>query len=144
MSNKSISFAEVGRYLIVGGLAFLAESLTLIVVREFWLNRNLIVFGFNIDLMIATTIGFIVGLSINYALSIFFVFQNYNNVEARKLKGFIQFLVIGIIGLGLKALGMNFMVEVLELFYILAHIMTTLIVLVWNYMGRKILIFKGA
>jgi putative flippase GtrA len=65
-------------------------------------------------------------------------------VEARKLKGFIQFLVIGIIGLGLKALGMNFMVEVLELFYILAHIMTTLIVLVWNYMGRKILIFKGA
>jgi putative flippase GtrA len=142
MTKITIPFAEIGRYLFVGGLAFLAESLTLIVFREFWLNSNLTALGFNIDLMISTVFGFIVGLSINYVLSVSYVFQNFNNMEARKIKGFIQFLVIGTIGLALKAFGMNFMVEVIGLFYLIAHIITTSIVLAWNYLGRKILIFK--
>ena len=143
MAKKIIPFAEIGRYLIVGGVAFIAESLTLIIVREFWLNSNLITLGVNRDLFISTSLGFIVGLFVNYMLSIAYVFQNYKNSDARKLKGFIQFLVIGLIGLGLKAFGMNFLVQYLAFYYLFAHILTTSLVLAWNYIGRKLLIFKG-
>jgi putative flippase GtrA len=143
MTKITIPFAEIGRYLFVGGLAFLAESLTLIVFREFWLNSNLTALGFNIDLMISTVFGFIVGLSINYVLSVSYVFQNFNNIEARKIKGFIQFLVIGTIGLALKAFGMNFMVEVIGLFYLIMSLILSVYSLFIGYVLSRDFLISG-
>jgi len=132
---------EIIRYLFVGGLAFLGESVVLIIFEDYVFTET-IQWGFiNVGLTIATTLGFITGLLINYALSLTFVFKNYDNPDAKKFKGFFQFAVIGVIGWVIKALGMN-LFDVLNVYYLIAHVVMTAIVLAWNYIGRKLIIFK--
>lgn len=96
---------EIIRYLIVGGLAFIGESIVLILFEDYVFTTT-IKWGFiNVGLTIATTLGFITGLMINYLLSLTFVFKNYQNPYAKRFKGFIQFTIIGVIGLGIKVSG---------------------------------------
>lgn len=130
---------EFVRYLFIGGLAFLVDSGVLILFNEIILPDT-----FFVDkLYIAVAIGFIAGLVFNYIFSILFVFKSARSTGAgRSAAAFIVFALIGLIGLGLTELGMWIGADVLNLHYILVKIVVTGIVLMWNYLGRKILIFK--
>lgn len=130
-------FREFFRYAVVGGIAFLADSGTLFVFKEFILKG-----GSEIELFLSTAAGFIAGLLINYILSLVFVFKHSENKNSGKsAMGFIVFTVIGLIGLGLTELGMYVGVYLLNLHYILTKIIVAALVLVWNYCGRKIFVF---
>lgn len=79
---------------------------------------------------------------INYILSLIFVFRAKDNKNNGKSVGeFIIFALVGVIGLviteGLMHLGVN----VLGFHYMITKIVTAGIVLVWNYLGRKTLVF---
>ncbi len=139
---SSSLFKEIIRYLLVGGLAFLGESLVLIIFEDYVFTTLIQWWVINVGLTIATTLGFITGLTINYLLSLTFVFKHYENPDAKRIKGLIQFASIGIIGLVIKALGMN-LFDALNVYYLIGHIIMTIIVLAWNYIGRKLIIFKG-
>ncbi|MBP1560251.1 MAG: GtrA family protein [Oscillospiraceae bacterium] len=130
-------FWEFFRYAVVGGIAFLIDSGTLFLFREFILNG-----GTPVELFISTAMGFIAGLIANYILSLVFVFRKSENKSSGKsVKGFIIFTVIGIIGLGLTELGMYTGVYLLKLHYLITKIVVAGLVLIWNYCGRKIFVF---
>jgi putative flippase GtrA len=130
--------SEFIRYLLVGGSAFLVDFCILVLF-----NRVLLPESLPYRLYIATAIGFIAGLVFNYIFSILFVFRSAKNGnKGRSSAAFLIFSVIGVIGLGLTEFGMYLGVNVLYLNYMLAKIVVTCIVLLWNYLGRKILIFK--
>jgi putative flippase GtrA len=146
-------FFEIIRYLFVGGLAFVGETIVLMIANDILFTFSLIWFNINVALTLSVTLGFIVGLTINYGLSLKFVFRDYHNPKARTIQGLIQFTLIGLIGLVIKAILMNILVVVITQPLILiitmtplliAHVITTIIVLAWNYLGRKLIIFKGA
>lgn len=131
-------FKEFIRYVIVGGISFLADTGTLTLFEEFIFTQKE-----GAGLFISTAAGFIVGLIVNYILSLIFVFKSSENERSGKdVKSFIVFTIVGIIGLGLTEIGMYVGVTLLSLHYIFTKIIVAAIVLVWNYAGRKILIFK--
>ncbi len=128
---------EFLRYVVVGGLAFLVDLGTLTLAQE--LIFKTIPFG----IYLATAIGFVVGLTVNYALSLRLVFtQEKDRGKGRTVSAFLVFGLIGLLGLGWTELGMWIGVSVLGGHYARVKIVVTGAVLLWNYLGRKILIFN--
>ena len=129
---------EFLRYVIVGGIAFIADFCTLVISQECLLKR---VSG---GVYIATSLGFAVGLAVNYALSLCFVFtQLKDRGKGRSFCAFLLFGAIGLIGLAWTELGMWIGIAILSWNYMVVKILVTGAVLLWNYLGRKLLIFNA-
>lgn len=137
--RKLISlFWEFFRYAVVGGIAFLADYGTLFLFQELILTGRT-----PWELFVSTAAGFIVGLAVNYILSLTFVFRKKDNSGSGKsVAAFLIFAVVGLIGLGLTELIMYLGTEMLHISYLIVKIAAAAIVLVWNYAGRKLLIFN--
>lgn len=89
--------------------------------------------------VIAATIGFTLGLFVNYLLSILWVF----NQRARsKRVEMVAFLVIGLIGLGLTDILIWLMAIEWHVDELIAKLIATGIVFFWNFGARKVLLFK--
>ena len=130
-------FLEFLRYALVGGLAFLADFGVLVGTQELFLHR------WPWGVYAATVCGFIVGLAINYVLSLLFVFtQARERGKGRSFGAFVVFGIIGLAGLGLTELGMWVGIGCLHGNYRVVKILVTGVVLTWNYLGRKLIIFK--
>ena len=129
---------EFLRYVVVGGIAFVADFGTL------WLTQELLFKPFAWGVYAATACGFFVGLAVNYALSLAFVFtQAKDRGRGRSVGAFLVFGVVGLLGLGWTELGMWLGYDVLGWDYRIVKVFVTGAVLMWNYLGRKILIFNG-
>ena len=157
--TKRELFWEIFRFLLVGGTATVIDYAVFYLFRQ-WLLPPTLAAGAVwdiISLVIATALGFCAGLLINWILSVKFVFRAVKNKEeAHSKKGFAIFAIIGVIGLGLTELGMLLLVYIfptITLFGVtaflnlawkewFAKVIMTCIVLVFNYVGRKIFVFK--
>ena len=129
--------SEFLRYAMVGGVAFLADFGTLVCVQELFLSR------LACGVYIATVCGFIVGLAVNYVLSLAFVFTRADDRgKGRTVGAFLIFGIIGLLGLALTELGMWIGVELLAWNYMFVKIFVTGVVLFWNYLGRRVLVFN--
>ncbi len=150
---------EIFRFLLVGGVATLADYFL------FWLLDGVLfplvsnTGGWKVfSLVAATACGFTAGLIVNWVLSVKFVFRQVKNPQAAgSKKAFLQFTLIGLIGLLATEVGVLLLVAVLPEFPLfgvtevlgtswakwLAKVIMTVVVLVWNYIGRKIFIFKS-
>jgi putative flippase GtrA len=108
--------------------------------------------------VIAIALGFAVGLIVNWLLSVSFVYRQVKDEKAaRSKKSFVIFTIIGVIGLGITELGVWLLVQkIIPEFTFLgvkefllpwnewvAKVVMTCIVLVFNYVGRKLFIFKS-
>lgn len=142
-SDKKNLF-ELIRYAIVGGISAVVDLLVLSLFTE-------LIFGSDkssIPMAISTAAGFIAGLVCNYLLSMIFVFVSAEQKEKNKQKAktFGVFALVGVIGLGLTELlmllGMLFVPEE-GFWYLLLSCFVKGVVLIWNYVGRKIFVYKG-
>ena len=155
--TKRELFWEIFRLLLVGGTATVVDYAVFYLFRQWLLPATLGGSAWNvISLIIATAFGFCTGLVVNWILSVKFVFRAVKNKEeAHSKKGFAIFSIIGLIGLGITELGMLLLVHIfptITLFGVtkfllpweewLAKVIMTCIVLVFNYVGRKIFVFK--
>ncbi len=141
---------EIIRFLIVGGIATVVDFFTMGIVLYLF-NPSIYPHFYNVFYggtdspsllanMVGTGLGFVVGLIINYVLSVFFVFINKG--KSKSTKGFLQFAVLSAIGLAIHELGMYLLGGLLGINEWIVKIVITLIVLVYNYLSRKLLIFK--
>ncbi|MBE7077239.1 MAG: GtrA family protein [Clostridiales bacterium] len=151
-------FYEIVRFLIVGGTATLVDYAVFYLFRQWILPARLIDNGaWDItSLVIATALGFCVGLAVNWFLSVRFVFRAVQNEEeVRSKKSLMIFTVIGLVGLGITELGIALLVLIFPDITLfgrtefllpweewLAKAIMTCIVLVFNYVARKYFIFK--
>lgn len=138
---------EIIRFLIVGGLATLADYITynlvfyLIIPQGFtwWLLDKI---------FLAKTAGFTIGVIVNYVLSILVVFKNVAEpTKSRSFGGFAIFVFMGIIGLlisiGITNLGnVIYPLEANFWWNSFVFAFATGIVLIYNYITRKIFLFK--
>jgi putative flippase GtrA len=86
--------------------------------------------------LIASGISFAVSVVANYLLSMKFVFHGKKN--ASKMKEFILFVVLSVIGLGLNQVIMWAAVDGMKISYILSKVGATAIVMVYNFVTKKI------
>jgi putative flippase GtrA len=132
---------EFSRYVLVGGGAFLVD----ISVLELTLRYLFSNLAPHTGILLATACGFLAGLVCNYIFSCIFVFQKIDaKAKRHKTRSFILFAIIGVIGLGLTELLMYTGIHLIGTdWYLAIKIFTAGVVLLWNYLARKILIFKG-
>lgn len=137
IENWKVLAGEFLRYVIVGGVAFAADFGVLVLSQEMFFKCAAI------GVYVATAIGFCFGLTVNYILSLRFVFtQKKDQSSGRSVGAFVMFGVIGLLGLGWTELGMWIGVGLLTWNYMIVKILVTGAVLLWNYLGRKLLIFN--
>ena len=128
------TFIQLFRYLFVGGTAFLVDFGFL------WALHDLLEFHY----LVAATISFIAGLTVNYLMSIVWVFNN--KTLSNRFMEFVVFSIIGVIGLGLNLLIMWFFTDIVfgntGYYYLLSKIISTAIVFLWNFFARKVVLFS--
>ena len=158
--TKKELFWEIFRFLLVGGTATVFDYFV------FWIMDGVLLpkiplsgeVWSTIALWIATAAGFIVGMLSNWLLSITFVFRAVRNKEeATSVKSFWVFVIISVIGLALTLIGVWLLTKAIPVFELfgrtdffgttwskwVAKMIMTCLVLVWNYIGRKIFVFKS-
>jgi len=130
---------EFLRYLLIGGIAFVIDFTILFLTKKF-IFYNMGTSG----ILLAAALGFTAGLIFNFIFSFIFVFKQVNeNAKKNKIRSFILFALTGIMGLLLTELFMYLGVIIFgEKWHLIVKIFTTVVVLFWNYLSRKILIFK--
>lgn len=151
--DKPSVIKEFLRYVLVGGIAFVVDF------GVFWVFRDLIFGGKDSTaiIIVSTTSGFVAGIIVNYLLSMKIVFTTAKQQQqGRNIGALITFAVVGLVGLGLtnllqwlgesKLLATGFGVKIDELFFnqgkLVVRCFVSGVVLVWNYVGRKIFVFK--
>ena len=154
--TKKELFWEIFRFLLVGGGATVCDYLVHALVENVLYSLTS---WTTAVIWIATASGFLVGMFINWVLSIVFVFRAVRNKkEATSAKSFWVFVAISLIGLAMTLVGVwglkTYVIPGFELFGTakflgvtwnewVAKMIMTCIVLVWNYIGRKIFVFKS-
>lgn len=130
---RSSLLGQFLRYLVTGGLAFVAD---------FGLFA-LCLYVFEWHYLVANLVGLVVGLVINYAISIAWVFSACKRtLEKKKSMEFGIFAIIGVAGVGLNQLCMFLMIGKWEWQEMLSKVIAAAIVLMWNFLARKLILFR--
>lgn len=123
------SYIQFFRYVFVGGFAFLVDAFSL------WLCEKWMYY------MAAAAIAFFVGLGANYLLSILFVFSEAERTDNR-IKEFVAYAAIGIIGLLLTELFMYVFTDICGFYFLISKVIAAIIVLIWNFVARKKILYS--
>ena len=147
--TKYPRLAEIIRFLIIGGGATLIDMLIMGVVLYAW-EPSLYPHFYQVfygggepstaATVVGTGVGFVAGLIFNYVFSVLFVFQEKG--QSRSVKGFMLFSILSLIGLGIHLLGMYLGYSCWHFNEWLVKIILTIVVLVYNYVTRKIFVFR--
>lgn len=124
----TISFAK---YMLAGGVGFLLDYMVLAVCFE--------CFGWHY--LLSSALGFVSGLFFVYICSNKWVFTRRSMAD-KVAAEFLIFLIIGVIGLGLTLLFMWLFVDVAGIYPLISKLVTTAIVLLWNFGARKIILYS--
>ena len=122
---------QIMKFGIVGVLCFVIDYGLMIFLTE--------VFG--ISYLISSGISFSVSVIVNYILSLKFVFKT--DESRNKIIEFIIFVVLSVIGLGINQVLMWICVDKLHIFYMISKIGVTAVVMVYNFITRKLIIEKN-
>lgn len=87
----------------------------------------------------AAILSFLLAVTNNFIFNKTWTFKNKSK-NYRKL--YIKFLIVATVGLGLTVSFMHLFVNVFEIWYMLAKLMTSAIVLTWNFLGNKLWTFR--
>ena len=141
--NKKLIF-EFLRYVVVGGVSAVIDMAVNYCMLYFILGGTKDDKGL---VAISVAVGFIVGLAVNFILSNIFVFNAEGQKEKGKTAGaFFIYAVVGLIGFGLTELLTILGTLVIGdegIWYLALTVVVKGIVLIWNYIGRKIFVYKG-
>ena len=116
-------------YLIVGVIATLTEWIF------FYLGNELLLLHYTI----ATVIGYIISTFINWLAGRIIVFKKSNKTIVAEI---VSIYLSSIIGLGLNLLIMYISIDILSIGDMLSKIIATGIVFFFNYLFRKLYIYK--
>lgn len=122
---------QIFKFGIVGVICFLIDYLLMIFIT--------IVLG--IDYIISCAVSFVVSNVVNYKLSMKYVFKT-NDENSQKFS-FISFFIMSVVGLLLTELFMLLFVELLSLHYSISKIVVSGIVMIYNFITRKIFFEKN-
>lgn len=119
---------QFAKFTSVGAVATSGHYLTLIVLREI----------IDMPVVAATTLGYLVGALINYWLNFHWTFAR----QASHRRAIPRFFSIATLGLMLNAGLMHIMVNRFSWWYLLAQVIATGLVLVFNFVCNRLWTFK--
>jgi len=124
LKNKLKEFVVFMKYSIVGVTGTILDVGSLYFFVEMM----------HIPMLFAVAMSFVLAVVNNYLLNRVWTFRSsHPNVR----KQFIKFFIVSLIGLALTELCMAVFVYLLDLWYILAKLATSVVVLTWNFLANK-------
>ena len=126
MDKKKSLIQQIIRFGFVGGGAFAIDYGIMIFLTEI----------VGINYLISSACSFVISVIFNYILSVKWVFNVSG--ERSQAQDMTVFMVLSIIGLGINQLIMWLTVDKLHIFYMLAKIGATAVVMVYNFITRKL------
>ena len=149
LNEKYPLFMEILRFGVVGVLATVVDMAAMGVVLYLF-EPSLYPHFYNVwygggepstlATVIGTGTGFVLGLFVNYFLSVLFVFSEKG--KSKSVYGFTVFAILSAIGLGIHLVGMYIGYDLLGINEWIVKIILTAIVMVYNYVSKKLLLFK--
>lgn len=118
--------AQIMKFGVVGVIAFFIDFGVMVFLTE--------VFGMNP--VASATISFTVSVVFNYLASMRYVFQHREGMS--RTREFVIFVVLSVIGLAINDALMWAGTELATFDYRLVKIIATAVVMVWNFVTRKI------
>lgn len=128
--RANATLMQLCRYTLVGAIAFLFDYGALFLFTHY----------LGVHYLISAGIGFLIGLCVNYVLSIRWVFSR-RSVGSKNLEILI-FTLIGVAGLGLNELFIWFFTETVHFHYLVSKMVSTVVVYLWNFFARKYSLFR--
>ena len=119
-------FVQIFKFVIVGGTATIID----------WIIYYLLYNFLHIPPLIANILSFSVSVIYNYIASVKWVFNV--NQEKSKKRMFIEFMIFSILGLLLSELLLWILIDLLSINAMISKIVATAIVMVFNFITRKI------
>ncbi len=113
------------KFAIVGVIAAFVDVGVLLVLKEL----------LNVDVLLSSAISFCVSVTVNYILSMTFVFKSK---KQSKFREFVIFVLLSIGGLGLNQLILWIGVKFTSVYYLIVKFLAMVIVPVYNFVTRKI------
>ena len=144
IKNNKRLILEFLRYAVVGGVSAVVDMAVNFAMLYYVLGGTKDERGL---VAIAVACGFVVGLITNYILSNIFVFKTAEQKEKGKTLGaFLIYAAVGLSGFAiteiLTILG-TFVIGDHGIWYLALTLFVKGIVLIWNYIGRKIFVYRG-
>jgi putative flippase GtrA len=122
---------QLFRYVIVGGISFIVDYSLLFVLTE----------HVGLHYIVSATISFIAGLIVNYTISTSWIFRN--SKLSNTTVEFIIYGAIGVVGLVLNNILLYLFTDILHIHYMLSKLITAALVMGWNFVGRRIILFNN-
>lgn len=117
---------QIMKFGVVGVIAFVIDFGVMVFLTE--------VFG--IDPVISATVSFIISVIFNYAASMRYVFSHREGMS--RTREFVIFVMLSAIGLGINDMLIWAGTDLASFDYRLVKIFATAVVMVWNFVTRKI------
>lgn len=118
-------FVQIFKFAIVGVVATVIDFLFLYIFKEF----------FKLNTIVSNTLSFLISVIYNYIASVKWVFDVNKKKDAKKQ--FVIFMIFSALGLLLNDLIMFLCVDKLNIYYMLAKVIATMVVMVFNFVTRK-------
>lgn len=115
------------KFAIVGTTSFIVDYVFMVFLTE---NT-----AFGLDYFQACAFSYTISVFVNYVLSMKYVFQGRDDMG--RVKEVSIFFVLSLVGLGLNQLAMWIAVEVFQIYYMAAKLLSTLLVTNYNFISRK-------
>jgi putative flippase GtrA len=131
LSKQNNTRFQFLRYSISGGIAFISDFTLLYILTDF----------FHIYYLVSAGIAFMAGVLITYILSITWVFDKRRIKNKHLELGF--FILISFIGLILTELFIWFFTEKINFHYLISKIISSALVLFWNFFSKKYILFSS-
>ena len=122
------------RYFVTGGLAFIVDFGAF----------ALALYYFDIHYLVANLIGLMAGNVVNYLLTVGWVFSTEKRkMEKHVVLEVVVFVTISLVGMGLNEFLMYVFVGLLAIQEMVSKVGAAIIVLVYNFLERKFILFKS-
>jgi putative flippase GtrA len=126
------TFVQLGRYALVGAVAFAADFGTLYVLTDF----------LHVYYLRSAALAFVLGLTTNYLLSVMWVFPT--RTFRNRFFEYGIFGLLGVLGLGLNEILIYSLTEHARWHYLFSKVVATALVFLWNFGSRKVILFQYA
>lgn len=120
-------FSQIIKFGVVGVIAFIIDYVVLVVCTEV----------FRVYYLVSSLLSFSVSTIFNFIASSSWVFES-----CRKGK-FLVFVVLSVVGLGFNQVFMYVGVDLLGVYYMVAKVVSTGIVMVYNFVSRKLFLYRN-
>ena len=129
MKNKKL-LNQIFKFIIVGGIATVIDYIIFFIMHDI----------LHIGTLVSNIMSFSISVIYNYIASVKWVFDVDKDKD--KKQQFIIFIVLSVIGLGINTGIVYLLIDVLKVYSLISKVVATGIVMVFNFITRKIFLEK--